>query len=49
MDTVISGRGSRGGLPVMLDRCSRRYVIEHLSHISQDAENSSGKQFRLRG
>ena len=36
MDTVISGRGSRGGLLVMLDRCSRRYVIEHLSHISQD-------------
>ena len=36
MDTVISGRGSRGGLLVMLDRCSRRYVIEHVNHISQD-------------
>ena len=36
MDTVISRRGSRGGLLVMLDRCSRRYVIEHLSHINQD-------------
>ena len=36
MDTVISRRGSHGGLLVMLDRCSRRYVIEHLSHISQD-------------
>ena len=36
MDTVISGKGSSGGLLVMLDRCSRRYVIEHLSHINQD-------------
>lgn len=36
MDTVISGKGSKGGLLVMLDRCSRRYVIEHLNHISQD-------------
>lgn len=36
MDTVISRRGSRGGLLVMLDRCSRRYVIEHLNHINQD-------------
>ena len=36
MDTVVSRRGSHGGLLVMLDRCSRRYVIEHLSHISQD-------------
>ena len=36
MDTVISRKGSSGGLLVMLDRCSRRYVIEHLSHINQD-------------
>ena len=36
MDTVISGKGSSGGLLVMLDRCSRRYVIEHLSHVNQD-------------
>ena len=36
MDTVISRKGSRGGLLVMLDRCSRRYVIEHLNHICQD-------------
>ena len=36
MDTVTSGKGSNGGLLVMLDRCSRRYVIEHLSHINQD-------------
>ena len=36
MDTVVSRRGSDGGLLVMLDRCSRRCVIEHVSHISQD-------------
>ena len=36
MDTVLSRKGSGGGLLVMLDRCSRRYVIEHLNHISQD-------------
>ena len=36
MDTVISKRGSHGGLLVMLDRCSRRYIIEHLNHINQD-------------
>ena len=36
MDTVISKRGSHGGLLVMLDRCSRRYVIEHLNRITQD-------------
>ncbi len=36
MDTVISKRGSHGGLLVLLDRCSRRYVIEHLSHVNQD-------------
>ena len=36
MDTVVSKSGTRGGLLVMLDRCSRRYVIEHLNHINQD-------------
>ena len=36
MDTVISRRGSHGGLLVMLDRCSRRYVIEHINHVNQD-------------
>lgn len=34
--TVVSKSGTRGGLLVMLDRCSRRYVIEHLNHINQD-------------
>ena len=31
MDTIISRRGSHGGLLVLLDRCSRRYIIEHLN------------------
>ncbi len=36
MDTVVSGKGGRGGLLVMLDRCTRRCVIEHVGRISQD-------------
>lgn len=36
MDTVVSGCGSRGGLLVLLDRCSRRYVVERIGHVSQD-------------
>lgn len=36
MDTIISKRGTSGGLLVMLDRCSRRYIIEHINHINQN-------------
>ena len=36
MDTVASGCGARGGLLVLIDRMSRRYVVEHLNHIAQD-------------
>ena len=36
MDTTTSRRGAHGWLPAMPDRCSRRYVIEHLCHINQD-------------
>ena len=36
MDTVVSGCGARGGLLVLIDRMSRRYVVEHLNHIAQD-------------
>ena len=36
MDTVVSGRGGRGGLLVMLDRCSRRCVVERIGHVTQD-------------
>ena len=36
MNTVVSGRGGRGGLLVMLDRCNRRHVVERVSHVNQD-------------
>lgn len=48
MDTVISRKGSGGGLLVMLDRCSRRYVIDHLCHISQDEAILAIKRMKRR-
>ena len=48
MDTVISKRGSHGGLLVMLDRCSRRYIIEHLNHINQDEVIKAIKRMKAR-
>ena len=48
MDTVTSGKGSKGGLLVMLDHCSRRYVIEHLSHINQDEVIKAIKKMKAR-
>jgi IS30 family transposase len=48
MDTVISRKGSSGGLLVMLDRCSRRYVIEHLNHINQDEVITAIKRMKRR-
>ena len=48
MDTVISRKGSKGGLLVMLDRCSRRYVIEHLNHINQDEVIMAIKRMKRR-
>ena len=35
MDTVVSCHNGRGGLLVMIDRCTRRYFIEKISEISQ--------------
>ena len=48
MDTVISRKGSNGGLLVMLDRCSRRYVIEHINHINQDEVITAIKRMKRR-
>ena len=48
MDTVISRKGSKGGLLVMLDRCSRRYVIEHINHINQDEVITAIKRMKRR-
>ena len=48
MDTIISRRGSHGGLLVLLDRCSRRYIIEHLNHINQDEVIKAIKKMKAR-
>ena len=36
MDTVVSSTNGTGGLLVLVDRRSRRYVIEKLEHVTQD-------------
>ena len=36
MDTVVSSTNGTGGLLVLVDRRSRRYVIEKLEHVAQD-------------
>ena len=36
MDTVVSSASGTGGLLVLIDRRSRRYVIELLRHVTQD-------------
>lgn len=48
MDTVISRRGTGGGLLVMLDRCSRRYIIEHVNHINQDEVIKAIRRMKVR-
>ena len=49
MDTVVPGRSGRGGLPVMIDRCSRRYVAERIGHVSQDCVVRAIGRMRARG
>ena len=36
MDTVVSSTNGTGGLLVLVDRRSRRYVIELMAHVTQD-------------
>ena len=36
MDTIVSSTNWTGGLLVLVDRKSRRYVIEKLAHVTQD-------------
>ena len=36
MDTIVSSTKGSGGLLVLIDRKSRRYVIELLAHVTQD-------------
>ena len=49
MDTVLSCKGSKGGLLVMLDKCSRRYVIEHVNFINQDEVAKAIGRMKNRG
>ena len=49
MDTVLSRKGSKGGLLVMLDKCSRRYVIEHINFINQDEVMKAIRRMIRRG
>lgn len=49
MDTIVSGCGAKGGLLVMIDRMSRRYVIEHINHISQDEVIKAIRKMKARG
>jgi Transposase and inactivated derivatives, IS30 family len=37
MDTIVSGRGGHGGLLVLIDRCTRFYIIRRLRHLTPDA------------
>lgn len=49
MDTVVSSTRGTGGLPVLVDRKSRRYVIELLAHVTQDEVVSALKRMLARG
>ena len=49
MDTVLSRKGSKGGLLVMLDRCSKHYVIEHINFINQDEVANAIRRMKRRG
>ena len=44
MDTVVSSTKGTGGLLVLIDRKSRRYVIELLAHVTQDEVVSALKR-----
>ena len=49
MDTVVSSTRGTGGLLVLVDRKSRRYVIELLAHVTQDEVVSALKRMLARG
>lgn len=49
MDTVVSRQGCKGGLLVLLDRCSRRYIIEHINFVNQDEIIKGIKRMKARG
>lgn len=49
MDTVVSRLGGAGGLLVLIDRCTRKYFIELLKNISQEAVVRALKRMKRRG
>lgn len=49
MDTIVSGAGGKGGLLVLIDRMSRRYVIEHVNHIAQEDIIKAIRKMKSRG
>jgi len=48
MDTVVSSANGTGGLLVLIDRRSRRYVIEPLAHVTQDEVAAALKRMLAR-
>ena len=48
MDTVVSSASGTGGLLVLVDRRSRRYVIELMAHVTQDEVVSALKRMIAR-
>ena len=49
MDTVVSSTNGTGGLLVLVDRKSRRYVIELIDHLTQDDVIKALKRMVRRG
>lgn len=49
MDTILSCKGSKGGLLAMLDRCSKRCVFEHMNFINQDETAKAIRRMKQRG
>ena len=48
MDTIVSCVGGVGGLLVLIDRCTRKYFIEKIKSVSQDAVVAALKRMKNR-
>lgn len=49
MDTIVSKRGCHGGILVLIDKCSRYYLIAPLAHISQREVMRALRRMRAQG
>lgn len=49
MDTVVSGVGGRGGLLVLVDRCTRLCSVERIRHVTQEEVLAALRRMRRRG